>query len=745
MIAGVMEAAPPDASWDRRFGIPGVHRPHAITLTQSNLVGAVFCSSTPFTGFSRLVSWDGTDWRWLSDEFEGSAYGWITTTTFGNGVLFVGGSFTNASGVAANNLAQLKGSIWSALGSGVNGPLNTSTFIENNLYVGGQFSAAGGHPVGNIARWDGSDWHGLAGGVNGPVHKILRYGTNICVFGDFTSASGIGATNVALWNGDEWQAVAPGVPRAIAVDGSDLYVAYLEAVTGHIRRWDGTAWRPVSQLTVAPACAAALPCPKITGMEVVSGELYISGYFTGINGVRANGVAKWTGTSWAAAGSGFRREGFVPDGGVTMTSDGHRLVACGAFDTASGRLANGIAEWDGTQWWALGEGHGLDSRVRRLQVTDASVLAAGTFESPTTPDLAGVGLWDGQQWTVLDGLEFGYGFASPVWSILDFSNTLHAIYAGRFIVRRDDTHWTTLGSANANPLERMPQIYTMCEFNGDLYVGGAFDALGDAQNNVAKWDGQRWTSLGSGVSGYVNQLLAFDGFLYVDGDFNLTSGPTLPAPVQWDGQRWSPVDGAIPGKITTKTGTGTNLFLAVSADSNGLQPTNFLVRWTESGWTHLGGVEGRVHSLCLHGGELYAGGTFTSIGGTQANHIGRWDGSSWLPLGSGIAGGTDVSVSSIVGLADELLVGGTFTTAGNQPSLNFAVWQIPHALAIRRTNGGLRLSWPVTGSNFVLESTEDALAENWSEVSPSPMPLDSEFVTTLPAAGPRQFYRLRHE
>ena len=37
---------------------------------------------------------------------------------FGNGVLFAGGSFTNASGVPANNIAQFDGSTWAPVGEG---------------------------------------------------------------------------------------------------------------------------------------------------------------------------------------------------------------------------------------------------------------------------------------------------------------------------------------------------------------------------------------------------------------------------------------------------------------------------------------------------------------------------------------------------------------------------------------------------------------------------------------------------
>ena len=34
-------------------------------------------------------------------------------------------------------------------------------------------------------------------------------------------------------------------------------------------------------------------------------------------------------------------------------------------------------------------------------------------------------------------------------------------------------------------------------------------------------------------------------------------------------------------------------------------------------------------------GSLYAGGSFTTAGGVDANYIARWDGANWSPLGAG--------------------------------------------------------------------------------------------------------------
>jgi len=51
----------------------------------------------------------------------------------------------------------------------------------------------------------------------------------------------------------------------------------------------------------------------------------------------------------------------------------------------------------------------------------------------------------------------------------------------------------------------------------------------------------------------------------------------------------------------------------------------------------------------------------------------------------------------------ELVAVGVFDTAGGNPSTNIALWHIPHELAIQRSGDEVRLSWPETGSNFVLE------------------------------------------
>jgi len=77
-----------------------------------------------------------------------------------------------------------------------------------------------------------------------------------------------------------------------------------------------------------------------------------------------------------------------------------------------------------------------------------------------------------------------------------------------------------------------------------------------------------------------------------------------------------------------------------------------------------------IRALCIYRGELIAAGKFTSIDGTPANSIARWDGLSWHPLGAGI----DDIVYSLCVLEDTLYVSGTFSSAGGSAANNIASW-----------------------------------------------------------------------
>ncbi|MDB6005587.1 MAG: hypothetical protein JWR15_2574, partial [Prosthecobacter sp.] len=92
---------------------------------------------------------------------------------------------------------------------------------------------------------------------------------------------------------------------------------------------------------------------------------------------------------------------------------------------------------------------------------------------------------------------------------------------------------------------------------------------------------------------------------------------------------------------------------------------NGVGRWDGSAWEALGtGVNGRVRALLVNGADVYVGGDFTMAGGVVVNGIAKWDGSEWNALGQGVGGGAAPSVTSLAMIGTNLYAGGGFLTAG---------------------------------------------------------------------------------
>jgi len=233
-----------------------------------------------------------------------------------------------------------------------------------------------------------------------------------------------------------------------------------------------------------------------------------------------------------------------------------------------------------------------------------------------------------------------------------------------------------------------------------LYAGGASSvAGGKAANRIARWNGSSWSALGSGVSSNpgsavaVHALTVYDdgggAALYVAGRFTIAGGVAALNIAKWDGSSWSPLGSGLG------TGFGDVLALAVYDDGGGAAlyaGGNFdmaggvaaigVARWDGSSWTPLGsGLGGQfdnAHSMTVYddggGAALYAGGNFVTAGGVAANHIAKWDGSSWSPLGGGMNNFVNALAAHDDGSGAALFAGGAFSSAIDSGDSYLAKW-----------------------------------------------------------------------
>src|ERR1039458_7092512 len=257
--------------------------------------------------------------------------------------LYAGGGCARAGGVTANGIAKWDGSTWSALGSGMNGPVSALAVSGTDLYAGGYFTETGGVGANNIAKWDGSAWSALGSGMSGYgyVFALAVSGTNLYAGGWFTSAGGVSANDIAKWDGSVWSALGSGLNgrvRALAVSGTDLYVggSFTEAGgvgANYIAKWDGSSWSALGSGMNSTVSALA-----------VSGtDLYAGGGFTTTGGVAANYIAKWDGWTWSALGLGIGAADYPAAYALAADGAGHLLVG-GSFTQAGTNAASCIAQ-----------------------------------------------------------------------------------------------------------------------------------------------------------------------------------------------------------------------------------------------------------------------------------------------------------------------------------------------------------------------------------------------------------------
>src|SRR5207247_5533609 len=98
---------------------------------------------------------------------------------------------------------------------------------------------------------------------------------------------------------------------------------------------------------------------------------------------------------------------------------------------------------------------------------------------------------------------------------------------------------------------------------------------------------------------------------------------------------------------------------------------NDIGKWNGSTWTALGsGINAAVLALAVSGTDVYAGGEFGGVA--------KWNGSTWTALGSGMGSGDSFLppfVSALAFSGSDLYAAGWFTTAGGSTANDIADWK----------------------------------------------------------------------
>ncbi len=261
------------------------------------------------------------------------------------------------------------------------------------------------------------------------------------------------------------------------------------------------------------------------------------------------------------------------------------------------------------------------------------------------------------------------------------------------LARWDPTvrRWTQVGGGLAldatieGPPGGFASVDAMVVFDDDaegphspaLFVGGVFASAGGEPGSkcIARWDGQSWSPLDSGITVWgVRAFAVFDDdgngprlpALYAAGWFERAGGMVCNSIARWDGETWEPLAN---GVLYPYSNDFEGVIHAVAVfDEDGLGPRlpalfaggffsvpgaggiEFLARWDGTEWTIVGESppDREVESLAVFDEDgdgpsqpaLFVGGSFEYIGGLNIEFLARWDGAQWSPMDDVLLGGS---------------------------------------------------------------------------------------------------------
>lgn len=355
---------------------------------------------------------------------------------------------------------------------------------------------------------------------------------------------------------------------------------------------------------------------------------------------------------------------------------------------------NGTGPSSSKNWSALTP---LNNFANTATVFNGELIVGGAFTSAGGVAANYIARWDGNSWQPLgtgvidDGIGIGRVSDVEVYN----GNLIAAGYftkAGGVVASNiaawDGSSWAPLG-AGVDSLGLLEGVYTMTTYNGNLVVGGDFrEAGGSLVDHLAVWNGSEWSDLGGGVSNgafpgtAVWSLGVYGGNLIVAGNFQKAGDVVVNNIAMWDGASWNTFGagtsgGQVRSVVYEQAVFNGDLIIGGEFTMVDGEPASYIAAWDGSSWIPLGsGTNSLVQTVTVHGDRLIAGGTFTMAGGAGASNVAQWEGDSWSAMGSGLTGGSFgiTLVADLVVLDGTLVAAGNFTQAGGGSAGHVAIW-----------------------------------------------------------------------
>jgi len=612
--------------------------------------------------------WNGRSLTSIGTMTGGLSTPHVRTGRVFEGSLILGGGFTIVDGQSTGPLARWTGAQWQPVGTGL-GSILTSVYslaeLNGHLYAGGEEKTSNSS---GMQRLDGAAWvRAYPGGaftqnaVNEmiPYNGALAVGTSAGVYTfDGTTATRLGSSSI----------------------GSIFALAYYQGTlfaggTNGLYAWDPGAAKWVRPTT--PAISS-----YIFAFGEFEGRLYAGGLEQYFGPTITTNLWSFDGLRWASAIQG------QPPAQAAIYS-----LAEFQGDLYAGGSGLGVRNsWIGASCERHHQGVTLPVYLPTNASFASPTLAGGMMHSSSgsvMPDgtaLTGGMVWDGHSWA--PGLTFNFsGFTwktlrDGLGSLLAGGNWYYnSVYHG--ISRWTGSGWESIGPEMSYGVAyKPPEVRAVCEYGPGLVAAGYFGIGNGAPGTcIAMRVNDAWQKVGdesvlfdsiANTSEYINDAIVFQGRLYVAGQF---PGVSACANIAcWDGAAWLPVGSGSNGVVKKLIEYNGEMYAAGSFSTMGGVPVYGLARWDGATWKQTNPAWTAtlsINSLVVHKGRLAVGGFFRAgDAASETWNLAYFDGAAWTYLAK-ISGSGSGMVTGLASDGDSLFVTGAFIAVNGIPAVNF--------------------------------------------------------------------------
>jgi hypothetical protein len=638
---------------------------------------------------------------------------------------YIGGSFTSVSTPSNPLLYRSLGKLTTSNALPFPGIPDVQGVIKNitadgmgGCFIGGQFNSIVGAPRSKVAHILANGtvdpaWN--AGTVNGDVFIVHFDGTNLYVGGVFTMIGGQVRNRIAKLSGTTgavdltWDAnVGSGSVVNILANGADVFVAGAFTTVG------GQTRNNIAKVSAATGAVDLTWNPNaandVTALALEGANLYLGGIFGTISAVSRPYIARVDATTGALD----MMWNPIANGQVwAITPDGVGNVYVGGnFATIGGQSRRKIARLSTSGSGAADTWNPGMAGTSILY--DVTLVAPDVYLSGNFSEIGGQIINNAARVSTVTGLTDPTWIPNPDAQVDGFD-----IDAGGNVFLSAGSGSSTIGGIGRNHLARFDKttkvldltwnpapdndVYTILPNGTDVYIGGNFVKVGTtAFTRLAKVSAlgagaldAAWNPLGA--NNIVNSLATDGTSLYVGGFLTAVGGSvrnrlaklSLANPGTVD-PTWNPnannnvetfaADGAgnlyVGGTFTTIGGLTRNRIAKIAMAGVGT---------VDPVWDPNVNAGGTVYAILPNGTDVYVGGAYTTIGGQSRNRLAKLS-----SLGAGAADATwnpnlNNAVYTLALNGADLYVGGNYGLIGGQSRNRLA--------KISAATGALDLMW----------------------------------------------------